>query len=327
MQAFASFPRNSRVRVGGRQLRIQKRLGNGAFGVVYKVKDLASSREYALKDVLCTDTSEILNAIGEAMTLNQISHENVIAVEGADQFRNALGLHMLILTEYCAGGNLNERLNRPSSEELNFEWMRQISDALAYLHSCNVVHRDLKPENVLLTEEEDVKLADFGLAREFIALKTDARLDDDSWLTSYAQYYMDSEVGTPFWMAPEVFDGHYTEKADVFSVGVLFYAILERDFITDVNGKKFYGAFKRIRGKGKVGLGYAMAIHNPDISIDFSSRAQGSNTQQRITLDALEYDKEDRPSAAEVHERVSEDVAEDLQFWITEAFTHYCTII
>ena len=326
MQAFASFPRNSRVRVGGRQLRIQKRLGNGAFGVVYKVKDLASSREYALKDVLCTDTSEILNAIGEAMTLNQISHENVIAVEGADQFRNALGLHMLILTEYCAGGNLNERLNRPSSEELNFEWMRQISDALAYLHSCNVVHRDLKPENVLLTEEEDVKLADFGLAREFIALKTDARLDDDSWLTSYAQYYMDSEVGTPFWMAPEVFDGHYTEKADVFSLGVLFYAILERDFITDVNGKKFYGAFKRIRGKGKVGLGYAMAIHNPDISIDFSSRAQGSNTQQRITLDALEYDKEDRPSAAEV-QRVFEEVAEDLQFWITEAFTHYCTII
>ena len=326
MQAFASFPRNSRVRVGGRQLRIQKRLGNGAFGVVYKVKDLASSREYALKDVLCTDTSEILNAIGEAMTLNQISHENVIAVEGAYQFRNALGLHMLILTEYCAGGNLNERLNRPSSEELNFEWMRQISDALAYLHSCNVAHRDLKPENVLLTEEEDVKLADFGLAREFIALKTDARLDDDSWLTSYAQYYMDSEVGTPFWMAPEVFDGHYTEKADVFSLGVLFYAILERDFITDVNGKKFYGAFKRIRGKGKVGLGYAMAIHNPDISIDFSSRAQGSNTQQRITLDALEYDKEDRPSAAEV-QRVFEEVAEDLQFWITEAFTHYCTII
>jgi len=326
MQAFASFPRNSRVRVGGRQLRIQKRLGNGAFGVVYKVKDLASSREYALKDVLCTDTSDILNAIGEAMTLNQISHENVIAVEGAYQFRNALGLHMLILTEYCAGGNLNERLNRPSSEELNFEWMRQISDALAYLHSCNVVHCDLKPENVLLTEEEDVKLADFGLAREFIALKTDARLDDDSWLTSYAQYYMDSEVGTPFWMAPEVFDGHYTEKADVFSLGVLFYAILERDFITDVNGKKFYGAFKRIRGKGKVGLGYAMAIHNPDISIDFSSRAQGSNTQQRITLDALEYDKEDRPSAAEV-QRVFEEVAEDLQFWITEAFTHYCTII
>jgi len=57
--------------VGGRQLRIQKRLGNGAFGVVYKVKDVASSREYALKDILCTNTSEILKAIGEAMTLNQ----------------------------------------------------------------------------------------------------------------------------------------------------------------------------------------------------------------------------------------------------------------
>ena len=305
MQAFASLPTNSRVRVGSRQLRIQERLGNGAFGVVYKVKDVASSRKYALKDVLCENVSEALNAIQEAMTLNEVSHDNVIAVKGADQFSDDQGLHMLILTEYCAGGNLNDRLNRPSSGSMNLKWMSQTSSALAYLHSRGVVHRDLKPDNVLLTKTQDVKLADFGLAREYIALKTNARRDDDSWITSYTQYYMDSEVGTPFWMAPEVFDGHYTEKADVFSLGVLFYAILERDFI-ERKGKKYYGAFKRIPGVGlKVGLGHAMAKYDPNTKIQFSPGAQGSNALQRIVLDAMQYDRNDRCRAAEIHDQVT----------------------
>ena len=323
---YQAFTRNSRVRVGERVLQIQRTLGNGAFGVVYKVRDVASSKIYALKDVACFNASAIRKACREVETMYQISHENVIALEGADQFNDDQGLHMLILTEYCAGGNLNERLNRPSSEELNFKWMLQASDALAYLHSCRVVHRDLKPDNVLLTTEEDVKLADFGLAREYIALKrTGVRQDDDSWMATYTQYYLNSGTGPMHWMAPEFYLQQYTEKADVFSLGVLFFAILQRDFIT-IDGKKYYGAFKRIPRFGKVGLGFAMAEYDPDVSIEFSSRAQGSNTQQRITLDALQYDSANRPSAAEIHE-VFEDVTEDLEFWMTELVRNYCTII
>ena len=66
------------------------------------MKEVSSSRVYALKDILCEDASEIVNTIREAMTLNDLSHENVIAVEGADQFLDAQGLHMLILTDHCA---------------------------------------------------------------------------------------------------------------------------------------------------------------------------------------------------------------------------------
>lgn len=123
---------------------------------------------------------------------------------------------MTILTEFYVGGNLNERLHRPSSDLMNFKWMRQMTAGLAFLHSKNIAHRDLKPENVLLTATEDVKLADFGLAREFVVvLNAEARLTDDSWIGEYAKHYMSSEAGTVSWMAPEVFKHRYTEKADV----------------------------------------------------------------------------------------------------------------
>ena len=88
------------------------------------------------------------------------------------------------------------------------KWMIQTADAVAHLHSCNVVHRDLKADNVLLTASEDVKLGDFGLAREYIALKrADVQLYDGSWLTNYTQYYMQSGIGPIHWVAPEFFRG------------------------------------------------------------------------------------------------------------------------
>ena len=219
-RAIVDFPK--RVRVGSRTVRIQKRLGNGAFGVVHKVKDEASSTVYALKDVLCLNVSALRNALREAITLNKISHENVIDVMGADEFQDSEGLHMLLLTEYCSGGSLNDRLARPSSEEMNMKWFCQTAAALTHLHSHKVVHRDLKADNVLLTETEDVKLADFGLACEYTALKgIDVKQDEGSWLTSYTQYYMNSGVGPIHWVAPEFFAGRYTEKADVFSLVLL----------------------------------------------------------------------------------------------------------
>ena len=306
LQAVGTRPTSSKVSVGKQVFIVQQRLGNGAFGVVYKVKDEAYSTVYALKDVLCKDKAQIEDAIREVKTMQKLSHENVISVLGADHLKDAQGLHMLILSEYCAGGNLNERLNQKSTDEMNLKWMRQIAAGLAYLHSQNVVHRDLKPENVLLTAKpkEDVKLADFGLAREFVALKSiAARCDDGSWLRGYAQFYMDSVVGTPHWMAPEVFNGRYTDKADVFSLGILFFAILERDSLK-FNDKAFYGAYKEISGIGKVGIGYAMARCNANTTIQFSPHAQGSRPLQRIALDALQYNKDNRPSAAEIHNRI-----------------------
>ena len=96
-----------RLRVGDKTVRVEQHLGSGAFGDVYKVRDEARSKVYALKDVLYLKVSQVLDAIREAETLCEISHENIIALKGADRFVDSQNnLHMLILTEYCASGKV-----------------------------------------------------------------------------------------------------------------------------------------------------------------------------------------------------------------------------
>ena len=213
---------------------------------------------------------------------------------------------MLLFTGYCPGGNLNDRLARPSSDEMNVKWISQTAAAPAHLHSREVVHRNLKADNVLLTTTEDVKLADFMLVREYTELRvkpTHIRQDESSWITSYAQYSLNSGTDPIHWMAPEFFTGHYTENADVFSLGLLFFAIPERDFIV-VDGKTIYGTFVESPTEGKVGLGFAMEKLDRHIKIAFSSYAQGSMALQRVILEALQYDANDRPSAQDLYEKV-----------------------
>ena len=127
---------------------------------------------------------------------------------------------------------------------------------------------------------------------------------------------MDSEVGTLHWLAPECFTGHYTEKADVFSLGVLFFVILERDY-EGSNGKVYYGLFKSI---GKVCLGFAMARYNPETDVAFSRRAQGSRDVQRLVIEALQDDPDDRASADELRNTFEETKDLDLE-WLFSLFS------
>ena len=278
---------------------IEQVLGQGGFGTVSRVRDVNTAELFALKDIACqTDLTAVMSALQEINTLRSLSHPNIIKLIAADQLVEVQGIHVLILMEYCSGGNLNDRLTRPDYNPLkNQKWMRQIADALAYLHSRNTVHRDLKPENVLLTDQvnEDIKLADFGLARKYIALK-----QGNAGSVNDAQYYMQTGAGTLYYMAPEVFEGHYTEKSDVFSLGVLFFAIVERRFI-QVGGKRMYGAFVSIPKRGVVGLGFAMANGYPNSMVTFT---QASPDVQQLIQNVLSYNYHQRMSASDVRARV-----------------------
>ena len=285
------------LNVSGRRVVIERALGQGGFGTVSLVSDASTAELFALKDIACQNPTAITSALEEINTLRSLCHPRITKLIAADQISDMYGIpHVRILMEYCSGGNLNDRLVRPGYDPLkNLKWMRQIADALAYLHWCKTVHRDLKPENVLLTDKvnEDIKLADFGLARKYIALRqNNTELHD-------AQYYMQTGVGTLHYIAPEVFDvcAHYTEKCDVFSLGVLFYAIAERRFVQLSGGKRMYGAFVSIPIHGEVGLGYAMANGYPNMMVTFT---EASTNVQQLIKNVLSYDYHQRMSASDV---------------------------
>ncbi|XP_046860204.1 serine/threonine-protein kinase PDIK1L-like [Xenia sp. Carnegie-2017] len=129
---------------------------------------------------------------------------------------------------------MEELLSKPYNEAKQLKWLKQLSEAVAYIHALSLVHRDLKPDNILFNANDNVKVGDFGLARDFVS----AKREDETWLN----YYMNSFCGKIFYMAPEVFDGHYNEKADVFALGLLMYILVEAKYL-NINGKCCYGLF------------------------------------------------------------------------------------
>ncbi|CAB4037841.1 serine threonine- kinase PDIK1L-like, partial [Paramuricea clavata] len=292
------------------KMEYSKELGSGAFGTVYMVSDIQQPRAYyALKAVVCKDSSSVSTVIREVNTLAKARHERIVQILAADSrtLSNSDSL-FLILTEFCSGGDLNSQLNNTSTPETNLKWISQISEALSYLHSLNppIVHRDLKADNVLLTDQwsQDLKLGDFGLAREYLAMN-----NNDGSPQSAQTYYMTSGCGPMHWMAPEFFLNHYTEKADVFSLGGIFYAILIRDSI-QVGWKNMYGVFLTYPyPNGKVGLGYAMAAINPNakpemlrekledenlqarVRASFKPQKQFPESSQRISFMTQQFDK------------------------------------
>jgi len=277
--------------VGGRKFLLEQRLGQGAFGEVFKVREENSGDVYALKvmkmkDGRKPDLEREVNALK-----NAVSHENIVTLYDSERNDG----QALILMEFCAGGNLNTRLDQSGiTENLKLRWMRELSSAMSFLHSKGIVHRDLKPENVLLTSSDSIKLADFGLAREFAAL-TQQGNGSDQHLVNYMTMYMTSQYGTPVWMAPEVLKSHYTEKADIFTLGAIFFTIQTGSFII-YEGKKYFVAFVTVRGKN-VGLGQAMYY-------DQSVKLHLDNISPQSIRDLIEkmtkYDPKERPNARDV---------------------------
>jgi predicted Ser/Thr protein kinase len=193
-------------------------IGRGAMGVVYLARDPLIGRLVALKTfrmsaALAGKELTMFRArfIREAQSAGILSHPNIVTIH--DVVEESEEGATFIAMEYVRGTDLKERLAGEGRLELAdaVHVVTQVAEGLDYAHSKGVVHRDVKPANILLTEDRQVKLTDFGIARL-----------DTSNLTLEGQL-----LGTPNYMAPEQIQGQATDhRADVFSLGVVLYEML-----------------------------------------------------------------------------------------------------
>ena len=191
-------------------------IGKGGFGRVYKVRHKLSNQFRAMKIIKCkadnphSNSTEILKQINILKTLD---HPNIIKIY---EFYST-DKYIYIINELCTGGELFNKIVEVKyfTESTACFIMRQLLSAVAYCHDKGVIHRDLKPENILIenSEEKDkeyfhIKIIDFGTC-EILKKKK-----------------LTEQIGTSFYIAPEVLKNGYNEKCDLWSCGVILYILL-----------------------------------------------------------------------------------------------------
>uniref|UniRef100_A0A0X3NI76 non-specific serine/threonine protein kinase n=1 Tax=Schistocephalus solidus TaxID=70667 RepID=A0A0X3NI76_SCHSO len=189
-------------------------VGKGTYGNVYKGRHTRTGQLAAVKVMPITeeDEEEILLEIN---TLRRLSnHRNIATYYGAFIKKTTPHDHLWLVMEYCGAGSVTDLVKSTRGQSLKEDWIayisREILRGLSHLHTNRVIHRDIKGQNVLLTDNADVKLVDFGVS---------AQLDRTIGKRS-------TFIGTPYWMAPEVIhceqDANctYDARSDIWSLGI-----------------------------------------------------------------------------------------------------------
>ncbi|XP_052452110.1 TRAF2 and NCK interacting kinase b isoform X6 [Carassius gibelio] len=191
-------------------------VGNGTYGQVYKGRHVKTGQLAAIKvmDVTGDEEEEIKAEIN--MLKKYSHHRNIATYYGAFIKKNPPGMddQLWLVMEFCGAGSVTDLIKNTKGNTLKEEWTayicREILRGLTHLHQHKVIHRDIKGQNVLLTENAEVKLVDFGVS---------AQLDRTVGRRN-------TFIGTPYWMAPEVIacdenpDATYDFKSDLWSLGI-----------------------------------------------------------------------------------------------------------
>jgi serine/threonine protein kinase/WD40 repeat protein len=189
-------------------------LGVGGMGAVYLARQAALDRWVALKLLpvsAAQNEEDAQRFITEARSMAKLTHAHIAAVYDFGQTTQG---HLFLVMEYVSGQDLHRLIH---SDEVTPERIRslvpQLCDALTYAHSHNVIHRDIKPANILITEDWQAKIVDFGLAR-----------DKDTDAAGEAEY------GTPDYVAPERLQADATvdHRADIYALGVVIHEMFTK---------------------------------------------------------------------------------------------------
>ena len=193
---------------------IVTQIGAGGYARCLKVKNKITNQFYACKELQKNKLSDYNSLKREISIMIQLDHPNIIKLY--EYYETETFIYLIM--ELCTGGELFDTIiertesGKPFTEKEAAVIFKQMMSAINYCHSNKIVHRDLKPENLLLLNKEEnspIKVIDFGMS---VIYK-----DNDC---------MYERVGTAYYIAPEVLDGFYDEKCDIWSAGIILYILL-----------------------------------------------------------------------------------------------------
>jgi len=187
--------------------KIVKKLGSGGFGTVYLAEDTFLKTYRALK-IPHRRGPMAEKSLQECILQSRLlDHPNIVKLLTVD----IIDGNVVMVMEFVKGTDLETLLDKKDKLEIGtaLKYFKQLLSALAFAHKHKVIHRDIRPSNIMITEDDDIKVTDFG---------TSTLLDQKQYATT--------KIGSPPYMAPEQFEGRAVLASDIYSAGCLFYEMV-----------------------------------------------------------------------------------------------------
>lgn len=250
MKESANVKADSRSFMVGSQInqyKILEKIGSGGQGTVYKALDTKLNRTAVIKILppeLTQKTANFKRFEREAQLCSQLDHPNICTIY---DFSDANGVFYIAM-QYVEGKNVRQLVaGRPLDLKSALSIAIQVTDALAYAHSKNIIHRDIKAGNVMVSSSGQVKILDFGLAK----LLEDEHAEANAGVDKTQITELGIPYGTATYAAPEQAKGERADhRSDIFSTGVLLYEMLtgiwafQGKTVIDVRHQVLYGTPK-----------------------------------------------------------------------------------
>lgn len=256
------------------EFEIQTKLGQGSFGVVYRVRRKKDKQIYVLKQI---DFSRMgrqarQDAMKEAILMNKLEHPYVVRFY--DSFQTPTKL--CIVMEFCENKDLGQYLKRQMGKHLReaqiWKFFIEMSLGMQYLHANRILHRDIKTINMFLAKDDKIKIGDLGVARELNQTANMAH----------------TVVGTPYYLSPELCEEKpYNNKSDIWSLGCVLYELCTLRHPFEANNQ---GALilKILRGKySPIPATYSRSLHEMVDRLLIKDFRQRPTIEQILHMDSM----------------------------------------